>query len=78
MTTGKIIALTRQTFVNRVMSQLFNILSRLVMGFPNNSVGKESAGNAGDPGSIPGLGRSVGEWVGYPLQYSWPGEFHGL
>jgi len=37
-------------------------------GFP---VGKESACNAGDPGSIPGLGRSTGEGIGYPLQYSW-------
>ena len=36
-----------------------------------SSVGKESACNAGDPGSIPGLGRSTGEWVGYPLQYTW-------
>ena len=34
-------------------------------------VGKESAGNVGDPGSIPGLGRSAGERIGYPLQYSW-------
>ena len=34
--------------------------------------GKESAGNAGDPGSIPGLGRSPGEGSGYPLQYSCP------
>ena len=33
-------------------------------------VGKESACNAGDPGSIPGLGRSAGEGNGYPLQYS--------
>ena len=33
--------------------------------------GKESACNAGDPGSIPGLGRSSGEGIGYPLQYSW-------
>ena len=33
--------------------------------------GKESAGNAADPGSIPGSGRSVGEGIGYPLQYSW-------
>ena len=31
------------------------------MGFPHSSVGKESARNAGDPGSIPGLGRSAGE-----------------
>ena len=41
------------------------------MGFPDSSVGKESAFNAGDPGSIPGLGRSAGEGIGYPLQYSW-------
>ena len=40
-------------------------------GFPDSSVGKESTCNAGDPGSIPGLGRSVGEGIGYPLQYSW-------
>ena len=39
-------------------------------GFPDSSVGKESACNAGDPGSIPGLGRSAGEGIGYPLQYS--------
>ena len=39
-------------------------------GFPHSSVGKESACNAGDPGSIPGLGRSPGEGKGYPLQYS--------
>ena len=32
---------------------------------------KESACNAGDSGSIPGLGRSAGERIGYPLQYSW-------
>ena len=41
------------------------------MGFPDNSVGKESACNAGDPGLIPGSGRSAGEGTGYPLQYSW-------
>ena len=40
------------------------------MGFPDRSVGKESACNAGDPGSVPGLGRSPGEEIGYPLQYS--------
>ena len=39
--------------------------------FPKSSVGKESACNAGDPGSIPGLGRSAGERIGYPLQCSW-------
>ena len=34
-------------------------------------MGEESACSAGDPGSIPGLGRSTGEGTGYPLQYSW-------
>ena len=38
---------------------------------PEISVGKESACNSGDPGSIPGSGRSTGEGIGYPLQYSW-------
>ena len=41
------------------------------MGFPNSSVGKESACNAGDPSLTPGLERSAGEEIGYPLQYSW-------
>jgi len=41
------------------------------MGFPRSSASKESACNAGDPCSIPGLGRSPGEGNGYPLQYSW-------
>ena len=41
------------------------------MSFPGSSAGKESARNAGDPGSIPGSGRSTGEGIGYPLQYSW-------
>ena len=40
------------------------------MGFPGGSDGKESACNVGDPGSIPGLGRSYGEGNGYPLQCS--------
>ena len=40
------------------------------MGFPGGSEDKASACNAGDPGSIPGLGRSPGEGNGNPLQYS--------
>ena len=48
------------------------------LGFPESSVGKESACNAGDLHSIPGSGKSPGEGIGYPLQYIWPGEFHGL
>ena len=42
-----------------------------IEGFPDSSVGKESACNAGDPGLIPGSGRFTGEDLGYPLKYSW-------
>ena len=45
--------------------------------FPGSSVGKESACNAGDPGLIPGSGRSPGEGKGYPLQYSGLENPHG-
>ena len=58
------------------------------MGFPDGSDSKESACNAGDLGSIPGLGRSPGEGSGYPLQYSglensmdrgvWQATVHGV
>ena len=41
------------------------------MVLPSGSVGKESACNAGGPSLIPGSGRSTGEGIGYPLQYSW-------
>ena len=56
------------TFVKHLVSSL---------GFPHSSVGKESACNAGDPGSIPWLERSAGEEIGYPLQDSWA-SFNGL
>ena len=42
-----------------------------ISAFPDSLVGKESACNAGDPSLIPGLGRSAGEGIGYPLQQSW-------
>ena len=42
----------------------------IIWGFPGSPDGKESACNAGDPGSIPGSGRSSGEGNGYPLQCS--------
>ena len=58
------------------------------MGFRAYLVGKESACNAGDPGSIPGSGRSPGEGNGNPLQYSclenptnrgaWQATVHGI
>ena len=41
------------------------------MDFSGSSAGKESACNAGNLSSIPGSGRSIGEGIGYPLQYSW-------
>ena len=41
------------------------------LGFPGGSAGEESACDAGDLGSSPGLGRSPGEGIGYPLQDSW-------
>ena len=45
---------------------------KVILDFlPDSSIGKESACNAGDPGWIPGLGRSTAEEIGYPLQYSW-------
>ena len=42
-----------------------------VKSFPGNSAGKEATCSAGDPGSIPGMGRSPGEGIGYSLQYYW-------
>ena len=57
-----------------IMNEVIYIFIRVFsvyMGFPHSSVGKESACNAGDPGSTPGSGRSPGEGIGYPLQYSW-------
>ena len=52
-------------------NQKINASHYQCLGFPGSSVGKESACSAGDPGSIPGSGRSSGEEIGYPLQYSW-------
>ena len=46
------------------------LVYRYIKSFPDSSVGKESIYNAGDPCSIPGLGRSPGEGIGYPLLYS--------
>ena len=74
---------------------LFNFLSSYLgiyalplLGFPGGSAGKVSACNAGDLGSIPGLGRPPGEGKGYPLQYSglenpmdrgtWQATVHGV
>ena len=53
------------------MGFCFGVLLNSINEFPDSSVGKESACNAGDPILIPELGRSPGEGKGYPLQYSW-------
>ena len=47
-----------------------------MVGFPGGSPGKDSAYSAGDLSLIPGLGRSLGEGNGYPLQYPFPGKSH--
>ena len=46
-------------------------MQQLKQGFPGSSAAEESTCNVGDPSSIPGSGRSPGEGIGYPLQYSW-------
>ena len=51
-------------------SHYCNDTSFLLLGFSHSSVGKESTSNARDPGLIPGSGRSPGEGISYPLQYS--------
>ena len=61
---------------------------REILGFPGGSDSKESACNPGDPGSVPGSGRSPGEGNGYPLPYSylenciergaWHAAVHGI
>ena len=55
--------------VLRFLTKLYMLLP-YTLGFPGGSGGKASACNAGDPGSIPGLGRSPGEGNGNPLQHS--------
>ena len=48
-----------------------SISSTEKLNFPDSSVSKKSSCSAGDPDSISGSGRPAGEWIGYPLQYSW-------
>ena len=55
---------------------LFLASPLLKEGFPGGSVGKASAFYVGDPGSIPRLGSSLAEGIGYPLQYSCLEKFH--
>ena len=58
--------------MSKLVSKVLNLSDKSAcFGFPGSSAGEESACNAGEPGSIPGSGRSVAEGIGYPLQYSW-------
>ena len=53
-----------------ILNYIYLYNQMYIMGFPDSSVDKESTCNTGDPGLIPGLGRSPGEEKGYPLQFS--------
>ena len=55
---------------NVVLASGFSHTFTYIQGFPGSSAGKESACNAGDPSLIPGSGQSIGDGIGYPLQYS--------
>ena len=75
----------KKEILDRIFFLCQHVLDQL---FPGNSVGKESACSAGDPGSIPGSGRSPGEGNGKPLQYpclenlmdrgAWLAAVHGV
>ena len=58
------------SWVGKICWRRDRLPTPVFLGFLGGSTGKESACNAGDLGSIPGLGRSPGEGDGYPLQYS--------
>ena len=58
------------SWVGKIPWRRDRLPTAVFLGFPCGSAGKESTCNAGDLGSISGLGRSPGEGKGYPLQYS--------
>ena len=60
-------------YYNLCRASVYNVLSQ-IPGFPGGSDGKESTHNAGDPGSIPGLGRFPGKGNGNPLQFFFLGN----
>ena len=61
--------LRSNSWVGKIRWRKDRLPTPIFLGFPFGSAGKESACNAGDMGSIPGLGRSPGEGKGYPVQY---------
>ena len=62
--------ITAGNFIGSPLSMNMTYITTF-MGFPGSSAGKESTCNAGDPGSIPGSGRSPEGGISYPLQYFW-------
>ena len=62
------------SFVGKIGWRKERLPTPVFLGFPCGSAGKESACNAGDSSLIPGLARSPGEGIGYPLQYSWASQ----
>ena len=64
------------SWVRKIRWRQDRLSTPVFLGFPSGSAGKESACNAGDWGSIPGLGRSPGERLSTPVFWAW--EFHGL
>ena len=60
-----------KTLAGSLLMGNFSLIIFISLSPPPGSSCKEYACNAGDPGSIPGSGRSAGERIGYPLQYSW-------
>ena len=57
--------------MHNLKPESYILFGDLTEGFLDSSVGEESPCNSGDPDLIPGSGRSAGERIGYPLQYSW-------
>ena len=60
-----------QERIFKLENKCLDIIQLIERKLPGSVAGKESACNAGDLGSIPVLGRSAGEGLGYPLLYSW-------
>ena len=59
------------SWVGKIWWRRDRLPTPIFFGFPCGSAGKESTCSAGDPSLIPGSGRSAGERIGYPFQYSW-------
>ena len=70
-TPGGLVCCTSWVHKELDMTEWLNWTEWWKKGFPDSWVGKESACNAGGPSLVPGSGRSAGEGIGYPLQYSW-------